>query len=125
MNFDRESADEFYDKATNVQKQVEDILAGRVDLDELDKREKMEEKIKANTESVEKQKKETKLKNGKSGKGHQGGYVSYCASCQIEYTIFVAKCNHCGRDTQDEEVSSPQSKLMALFKWVIEVMNFQ
>ena len=81
MNFDRESADEFFDKATRVQQQVEDILAGKVDLEDLEKKEKEEAFIKENLAAIEKKKKEDKLKNGSSGKGHQGGYVSYCSSC--------------------------------------------
>jgi len=46
MNFDRESADEFLDKAERVQKQVQDILDGKVDMDELEKTEKEEAFIK-------------------------------------------------------------------------------
>ena len=105
MNFDRESADEFLDKAERVQKQVQDILDGKIDLDELEKEEKDEAFIKEQNEALALKKKEDLMKAGKSGKGHQGGYISYCSHCQIEYKMFFKKCNHCNRDTQDEEVS--------------------
>jgi hypothetical protein len=40
MNFDREDADEFLDKATKMQQQVSDILSGKIDIGELEKEEK-------------------------------------------------------------------------------------
>jgi myosin-crossreactive antigen len=103
MNFSKEDADDFVDRVEEVNRQIRDLIDGKVDIHEIDRKEqemKEKDRLKKLAQEIKQREQEEALKKGRPGKGHQGGYITFCKGCFREYTIAgVDVCAICGKDT--------------------------
>jgi uncharacterized Zn finger protein (UPF0148 family) len=117
MGFSREEADDFLDKVDDVQKQIKDILEGKVDCVELDKREKdnaEKARLKQVSADIKDRERKAIYMKGREGKGHQGGYKTFCRNCFREFTMDgIITCTICGKDTMtlEERMDELKTKL--------------
>lgn len=106
MPYDQGEADDFLDKVADVQQQVKDIIAGKIDVQELDRKEKEaaeKERLKQVANEIRHREAQEKLRKGRPGKGHQGGYLTFCPRCFREFTVEgITECPLCGKPTQTE-----------------------
>jgi hypothetical protein len=88
--YSKEEADDFLERVTDVQKQIQDIMDDKIDIAELDRKEKEQiekERLKEVSKEIRAREQEETIKKGRSGKGHKGGYFTFCRHCHREYTI--------------------------------------
>ena len=117
MAYSNEEADEFLEKVNRIHDQVQDIVHGRVNIEQLEKNERDEEEKAMLQERLKeikiREQKERQLK-GRPGKGHIAGYKTYCQFCQTEWFIDgVLKCTQCNRDmiTYEERMDTLKTKV--------------
>ena len=76
--FNDESAQEFLDKASEVEKQVKGIIDGSISIEEIDSKMDLNDKIALMKKREEREQEENKKKAGRKGKGHKGEYKMFC-----------------------------------------------
>jgi hypothetical protein len=117
-HYTAEEQDEFLEKVDDVQKRINDIMSGKVDIDELDRIEKAaeeKERLKIKAQEIKEREFKEKIRKGREGKGHQGGYKTFCRPCHREFTVEgVDVCPLCDRDTitQEERMDELRGKLV-------------
>lgn len=98
-------ADEFLERVDDITKQINDLLSGKTDIEELKKKE-LEIENKKKLEELtkdrllrEKAEEELKLKlNGVKGKGNGNNYNYFCVFCFREFSLeTMNNCNICNR----------------------------
>ena len=111
----KESVDDFLEKVDDVQRQVQDLIDGKVDPSQFDKDQAEKERIeKAKLEVKEREARE-KLLKGRPGKGHKNEYERFCRMCFREFMVVVDQCTICGAETitREERLEELKAKLHA------------
>ena len=106
--YSREEAEDFLDKVDDIHQQVQDIISGKIDVNEVDRKFKEQEQLeKARAEIKAREAREAQLK-GRPGKGYKKtGWLTFCNPCWTEFFVEgIDKCTHCGRDTVTFDVSN-------------------
>ncbi len=96
-----------------VNKEVKDLVSGKIDIDKIKekeenikKRRELAEEEKRNKEQKLKRMEEERLIKGKKGKGIKDTYIRFCRGCFTEYEIDIETCTHCGTETITKDVKS-------------------
>ena len=117
MGYMQEEADDFLDKVNDVNKQIADLISGKVDVHELDKVEKEmieKERLKQVAKEIRERDEKAKWMKGREGKGHRNDYKTFCKGCFREYVMEgVDICTNCGMKTMtvDERMFELRAKL--------------
>lgn len=117
LGFSKDEADDFLERVDDIQKQVKDILEGKIDVRELERKEKEaeeKERLKKVAKEIKEREQKELLMKGRPGKGHQGGYKTFCRNCFREFTMDgIITCTVCGKDTMtlEERMDELKTKL--------------
>lgn len=105
--FNKEEADDFLERVTDVHKQINDIISGKVDVAEIDRKEKEmleKQRLKEVAKEIKQKEAHDKWMKGRPGKGHKFDYKTFCRGCFREYVMEgVDTCNNCGMKTMTVE----------------------
>lgn len=93
----KEEADDFLERVDDVNRQIRDLIDGKIDCDQLDKKEQEmleKERLKQVQKEIQERERLEMLRKGRPGKGHLGGYKTFCKNCFREFTIDgIEKCS--------------------------------
>ena len=110
QSYTQDEATDFLDKVDDIHQQVQDIISGKIDVNEMDRQMKEKEALEKTKEEIkQREAREAELK-GRPGKGYKKtGWKTFCNHCWREFFVDgVDKCTHCGRDTVTFDVSTPR-----------------
>lgn len=102
-NHNTDEVDDFLEKVDETTQQINDILSGKLDLNEQMELMKDKDRLVKYKEDQKKNEQQERLLRGRKGKGEKEGYLSFCRFCHHEFMIHVDPCTHCGNETQTYE----------------------
>ena len=117
LGYSKDEADDFLDRVDDINKQIQDIISGKVDVQELDRKDKElaeKERLKKLSKEIKEREAKELFRKGRPGKGHQGGYKTFCRACFREFLEDgVDICAVCGKETmtQEERMDELKTKL--------------
>jgi len=94
--------EDWLERVNMVSKQVNDIVSGKADVEEIERQEKVlsaKKKYEIEKKKIEEKEKEESILKGRSGKGHKENYKFFCGKCFIEYIDECKVCRSCDQAT--------------------------
>jgi len=117
LGYSKDEADDFLDRVDDINKQIQDIISGKVDVKELDRKDKElaeKERLKKVAKEIKEREARELAMKGRPGKGHQGGYKTFCRACFREFLEDgIDICTVCGKETMtlEERMDELKTKL--------------
>lgn len=117
MGFTKDEADDFVDRVEDVNRQIADLISGKIDIKELEAKENAmleKERLKKVSLEIKTRERDELRRKGRPGKGHQGGYLTFCKGCFREFVFeAIEVCTICGKDTitLEERMDGLKTKL--------------
>ncbi|CAA9987943.1 conserved Plasmodium protein, unknown function [Plasmodium knowlesi strain H] len=112
-----EDIDEFLNKVNDVTEKVQDILSGKITVEEIQQEEKkllLKEKIKQMREAEKKEEERRRYVMGTEGSGtKERNYKCFCTHCLVEFNYILTKCPRCsgGVITKEQRLLDLQEKV--------------
>ncbi|ANQ07658.1 Uncharacterized protein PCOAH_00020500 [Plasmodium coatneyi] len=112
-----EDIDEFLSKVNDVTEKVQNILSGKITMEEMQEEEKkllLKEKIKQMREAEKKEEEHRRYVMGTEGSGTKdSNYKCFCTHCLVEFKYVLSNCPRCSRGvvTKEQRLRDLQEKV--------------